>query len=299
VGLALARGEFVVVYDAEDRPHPKQLRAALSAFSEGGAKLACVQAPLVIDNARESWIASQFAAEYAIQFREVLPLLARMGAPLPLGGTSNHFRTSALQAAGGWDPYNVTEDAELGYRMVRTGKRIGVIGPPTYEEAPVRFRAWLKQRTRWIKGHMQTWLILMRDPIKSAREMGLGGFLAMQLVLGLGVLASLVHGPLFLVLLAAATTPFDLLGPADFTLALCGYASAAFCALSAAALSNDLRHARAALTMPFYWPLHSLAAYGAVWGLIFRPHHWAKTEHGVASQRETPRSTSPEPFPEF
>jgi cellulose synthase/poly-beta-1,6-N-acetylglucosamine synthase-like glycosyltransferase len=110
VGLMRARGEFVVVYDAEDRPHPQQLRAALAAFEDGGEELVCVQAPLSIDNADASWIARQFAAEYAIQFREMLPFLARLGLPLPLGGTSNHFRTDVLRAAGGWDPFNVSED---------------------------------------------------------------------------------------------------------------------------------------------------------------------------------------------
>lgn len=108
-GLARARGEFLVVYDAEDRPDPQQLRAALAAFEDGGDRLACVQAPLEIDNAEDSWIARQFAAEYAIQFREMLPMLARVGLPLPLGGSSNHFRTSVLRACGGWDPFNVRE----------------------------------------------------------------------------------------------------------------------------------------------------------------------------------------------
>jgi cellulose synthase/poly-beta-1,6-N-acetylglucosamine synthase-like glycosyltransferase len=108
-GLALARGEYLVVYDAEDRPHQQQLRAALAEFENGGERLACLQAPLEIDNAEDSWIARQFAAEYAIQFREMLPLLARLGLPLPLGGSSNHFRTAALKAVGGWDPFNVSE----------------------------------------------------------------------------------------------------------------------------------------------------------------------------------------------
>lgn len=112
-GLAQARGEFVTVYDAEDRPHPQQLRAALAAFEDGGDDLVCVQAPLSIDNADVSWIARQFAAEYAIQFREMLPFLARLGLPLPLGGTSNHFRTADLRASGGWDPYNVSEDRAI------------------------------------------------------------------------------------------------------------------------------------------------------------------------------------------
>ncbi|HWA00629.1 MAG TPA: glycosyltransferase [Caulobacterales bacterium] len=288
IGLARARGEFLAVFDAEDRPHPAQLRAAVAAFRAGGEALACVQAPLVIDNAAASWIARQFAAEYAIQFGEVLPLLARLRLPLPLGGTSNHFRTAALRQCGGWDPYNVTEDADLGYRLARHGCSMDVIAPPTWEEAPVTLSAWLKQRTRWIKGHVQTWLVLMRDPLGSAREMGWRAFLSMHLVLGGGVLASLLHAPLALALAYTLLAHVDLLGPADFILALCGYVVAVFAALTASALSGDLSHARAAPTMPFYWPLATLSATWALLDLVVRPHYWAKTRHGVSPRARFP-----------
>lgn len=167
----MARGEFVCVYDAEDRPHPLQLQASVLAFEDGGAALACVQAPLVIDNHAASWISRQFAAEYAIQFREILPMLARLNLPLALGGSSNHFRIEAVRAAGGWDPHNVTEDIDLGFRLARDGWRGGVIAPPTWEEAPIKLGAWLTQRTRWVKGHLHTWLVLMRNPFRTAREM--------------------------------------------------------------------------------------------------------------------------------
>ncbi len=285
-GLARARGEYVVVYDAEDRPHPRQLRAALAAFEDGGEKLGCVQAPLMADNEQASWIAGQFATEYAIQFGQILPLLARLGLPLPLGGSSNHFRTAALRATGGWDPYNVTEDADLGYRLARDGWRSDVIAPPTCEEAPISFGAWLNQRTRWLKGHMQTWLVLMRDPLRSVREMGLGAFASMQLVLAGGIAAAFVHGPLACILLVAALSPYDLLGPADFVLALFGYTVAVFSALSACAQTGNLNHARAAFTMPLYWPLASLAAFRALVELIVRPHHWAKTDHGLSPRTD-------------
>lgn len=292
VGLARARGVYITVFDAEDRPHPQQLRAALAAFESGGERLACVQAPLVIDNDEASWISRQFAAEYAIQFRELLPLLANLKLPLPLGGTSNHFRTDVLRTSGGWDAFNVTEDADLGYRLARDGYSSGVIAPPTWEEAPVTLRAWLDQRTRWIKGHMQTWLVLMRDPVRTAREMGLPAFAAMHLMLTSGLIAAFVHGPLALALIAAAILPYDLLSTADFVLALCGYCVSIFAALTACALSNSLSHARAALTMPFYWPLSSIAAYRALFALIFRPHHWSKTEHGLSLRR---RYSAPAP----
>lgn len=162
--LLQSDGAFVAVYDAEDAPHPQQLRAALDAFAAGGDRLGAVQSPLRVDNGETSWIASQFAAEYAIQFRGILPLLAHMNAPLPLGGAGNHFRREALMDAGGWDPFNVTEDADLGYRLARRGWRIGVIAQPVFEEGPATLPAWLRQRTRWIKGHLQTWLVLMRSP---------------------------------------------------------------------------------------------------------------------------------------
>jgi len=193
---------------------------------------------------------------------------------------------------------NVTEDADLGYRLARDGSRTGVIGPPTYEEAPITLGAWLNQRTRWIKGHMQTWLVLMRDPARTARQMGLAAFASMQLILAGGILASLVHLPLAFILLTAALSPYDLLRPIDFALAAAGYSVAMLAAFTACALSNSLSHARAAWSMPFYWPLSSIAAYRAVFELIFRPHHWSKTTHGVSRRTrpapvalETPRST--------
>ncbi|MBY0564253.1 MAG: glycosyltransferase [Hyphomonadaceae bacterium] len=286
IGLTRARGQFITVYDAEDRPHPQQLRAALAAFESGSPALACVQAPLAIDNADASWIARQFAAEYAIQFQEILPLLARLGVALPLGGSSNHFRTDTLRSVGGWDPYNVTEDADVGYRLARERMQIGVIAPPTYEEAPVRFGAWLNQRTRWIKGHLQTWLVLMRNPFRTAHEMGLRNFLAMQLILGGGLLAAFAHAPFACVVAISLLSPYDLLGPAGLLLASTGFCVAALAALTASALSGNFSHLRAALTMPFYWPLSSLAAVRAVFELLARPHHWSKTAHGVSARRD-------------
>lgn len=180
--------------------------------------------------------------------------------------------------------YNVTEDADLGYRLARDGYASAMIGPPTYEEAPVKFKAWLAQRARWIKGHIQTWLVLMRNPLRTAHEMGFAGFAMMQLVLGGGVAAAFVHGPLACILAIAALSPYDLLSPSAFALALAGYCVAVFSALTAVALSGNFSHARAALTMPFYWPLATLAALRAMFELAFRPHHWAKTAHGVSSR---------------
>lgn len=244
-----------------------------------------MQAPLLFDNGDACWLTSQFAAEYAIQFGEILPLLARLKLPLMLGGTSNHFRTHALTGAGGWDPHNVTEDADIGYRLAREGWRMGMIAPPTWEEAPATLPAWLKQRARWIKGHMQTWAVLMREPRRTMREMGLWPFLSMQLVLGGGILAAFAHGPLQALLVWAALDAGVAFAPALWALGLGGYVVAIYNIAAAAWLQRDWRMGLAALTMPLYWPLASIAAIMALASFTFRPHFWAKTEHGL-----TPRA---------
>jgi cellulose synthase/poly-beta-1,6-N-acetylglucosamine synthase-like glycosyltransferase len=216
-------------------------------------------------------------------------LLARVRAPLPLGGAGNHFRRAALEDAGAWDPFNVTEDADLGYRLARRGWRIDVVASPTWEEAPAQLGPWLRQRTRWIKGHLQTWLVLMRNPAATARDLGLRGFFWMQLVLGGGLAAALAHLPLLLWLAAAGIFPsVARIGPADWVLVISGYAASALAALFAAALERNARLALSALTMPFYWPLATLAALSALVEIVVRPHYWAKTDHGLTA-RDTPR----------
>lgn len=149
--LQMAGGEFVALYDAEDDPHPMQLVEAWLRFRDGGPELAAVQAPLEISN-RSGFIARMFAFEYAGLFRGVLPWLSLRRLMLPLGGTSNHFRRNVLEEVGGWDPYNVTEDADLGMRLARFGYRTEVISCPTLEPAPRHLKVWLPQRTRWFKG---------------------------------------------------------------------------------------------------------------------------------------------------
>lgn len=200
--LAFARGEIVAVYDAEDQPDPAQLRAAYAVFAgSGGKQIACVQARLAIDNAADSWITRQFAAEYAGHFDLLLPMLAQLDLPFPLGGTSNHFRLAALEGVDGWDPFNVTEDADLGVRLARAGWRTAVIGSTTEEEAPAGFGTWLRQRTRWYKGWFQTALVHGRHPRAFCRELGAKRAAALSLLIGGSLVAALVH-PFFVGALA-------------------------------------------------------------------------------------------------
>jgi len=281
-GLATAHGKFVTIYDAEDRPHPQQLKAAVSAFRREGSQTACVQAPLRAHNAGESWLAGQWALEYDIQFGLLLPALARGRWPIPLGGTSNHFRRSAILEAGGWDAWNVTEDADLGLRFARNGWRVGVIAPPTLEEAPERLGIWAPQRSRWIKGFLQTWLVLMRAPAQVTREMGWRNFAGMQLTLGGAILSAILAGPMAIWLIACIFLPGLSLGAPDLALLLSGYAVNAAAALAAPGKFSP-RRLITILTLPLYWPLLTLGAARGIYGLVKTPHFWAKTPHGLTA----------------
>ena len=289
--LAQARGEFVVIYDAEDAPHPAQLREAAARFAQGPADLACLQAPLRVRLDRhKGFVQRQFALEYAALFEVVLPALARWGVPFPLGGTSNHFRRTALDMAGGWDAYNVTEDADIGLRLAARGARVGVLSLPTWETPP-DLDAWLPQRARWVKGYMQTWGVQMRTPLAG----GWRRFAALQGVLGYAILSALLHGPLMMVVAACALVSLSgLPGPirpppvagADLALLVAGMAAALFLMAEGARRAGGRMTLADAVRAPFYWPLQSLAAAFAVHQLVVRPFHWDKTRHHVAAVAE-------------
>ncbi|MFG1422428.1 glycosyltransferase [Roseixanthobacter liquoris] len=292
--LPFARGQFLVVYDAEDIPEPGQLRAALAAFQKGGPRLACVQARLAIDNGGDSWISRQFALEYAAQFDVILPAVAAFGLPLPLGGTSNHFRRSVLEGVGAWDPFNVTEDADLGLRLARKGWRTEVIASTTLEEAPAHVRTWLRQRTRWMKGWAQTLLVHGRDPRRLLRELGAGQTAGASLLLAFPFVAALLHPLCVAVLgwdLARGALGGTVSGLSDllisalsYTNLAFGYGGAAVLALCGARRRGLLRSLWVLPLLPLYWLMLSLATLLALAELIRAPHQWNKTEHGLSTR---------------
>jgi cellulose synthase/poly-beta-1,6-N-acetylglucosamine synthase-like glycosyltransferase len=296
--LAFARGDFLVVFDAEDDPEPGQLKQALAAFDAGGPELGCLQASLGIDNYGDGWLARQFAIEYSAQFDCLLPALEKLGLPMPLGGTSNHFRREALADCGAWDPHNVTEDADLGIRLARRGWRTGSLASTTWEEAPAGLTAWLRQRTRWLKGWMQTYAVHTRSPRALHRDLGWRGAFAVHVLLGGLVLSTLVH-PLFYVLLAAEFLSGSVLGKPDSlmgagfwhlsiaNLAL-GFSLAMLTGLIAVRRRGMSALIPTILSMPLYWLLISAAAYRAAWQLARDPFRWEKTEHGLARTRTRP-----------
>ena len=285
--LPLARGQYLVVYDAEDVPDPGQLRLAASRFA-ADPRVACLQAELVPENASENALTSLFAGEYAGLFGRLLPALARWRLPVPLGGTSNHFRTEVLREIGGWDAFNVTEDADLGVRLARRGLRAEMIASRTLEEAPLTMRAWMAQRTRWMKGWMQTFIVHNRAPRRFLREAGWRGLLGFEVLVGGMILASLLHTLFVASLLLRLGTegvvglvPNDVWDWAAVAILLSGYGGAFAIQVS------GLIHQRAwhllpiQIILPFYWLLHTVAAVRAAVELIRRPVYWAKTTHGV------------------
>ena len=294
--LQAARGELVAVYDAEDAPHAGQLRAAAEAFAADPA-LGVVQAPLGWYNAQDNWLTRQFALEYAAQFHTLLPLYRRMGWPIPLGGTSNVFRRGALEACGGWDAFNVTEDADLGFRLAAHGWRAGLIEPGTLEEAPVTRAAWTGQRSRWLKGHLITWLVQMRQARRLCDAAGPGALACLTLTMLANVLSALLF-PVGLLMIAGAL----ILACTGWTGGLPG-AVAGLMALACAAACARTGALRAGLkplwrdlaALPVYWLLQAPAMIRALRELPARPYLWVKTRHGVsAARREGPDDHHPD-----
>lgn len=288
--LRAARGEYLVIYDAEDRPHPGQLHEAYGRFRDGPDDLACLQAPLNISNAGASWISAIFALEYAALFRILLPLLASFRLPMPLGGTSNHFRTAILKASGGWDPFNVTEDADLGFRLHRLGYHCGVLRLPTLEDAPSKWRVWHAQRSRWFKGWLQTLMVHFRKPVTLSAEIGAVGLLALFLTSG-GMLFSAIAHPLILIFVVQAgwliakygyeaPDPWQMgLFVIDLTNIIGSYALFSLLGRKAMSKAERQQLGKPWLKVPLYWLMLSLAAWQAAFEIRKNPFLWRKTPH--------------------
>jgi len=285
--LTFARGELVTVYDAEDRPEPLQLRKAVAMFLSAPRDVICLQARLNYYNWHERLLSKFFAIEYANLFDVMLPGLQALRIPIPLGGTSSHIHLKRLSELGEWDPYNVTEDADLGMRLAFKGYKTQMLNSVTLEEAPLSINPWIKQRSRWIKGYMQTWLVYMRSPLTLWYSLSTRGFWGFQFFIG---------GPCFVFLLAPLMWVISGLWIADmlpveavpqwlihFSMLMLAYGILCHLAFARRAVTQWQWKGMglATICFPFYWLLHSVASVRALWQLVFRPHHWDKTRHGL------------------
>ncbi len=295
IGLALARGEYLVIYDAEDRPEADQLKKAVAAFRRMPPEVVCLQSRLNFYNPRQNLLTRWFSAEYSAWFDLSLPGLSALGAVIPLGGTSNHFITRTLREMQGWDAYNVTEDCDLGVRIYRLGWKSRMLRTTTWEEACSSLPFWIKQRTRWLKGYIQTYLVHMRRPFRLLRELGWRNFLHFQLLTG-GSIVTFLMNPLFWVLaliwflfrIDVLTELFPL--PIFALGALCLFAgNFVFTYLNAIGCYRRERYdlVKYALLSPLYWVLMSVSAWRAFIQFFANPFYWEKTKHGLFKGQET------------
>ena len=288
VALDRLRGEYAVIFDAEDAPAHDQLKRALVMFHGGPSNLACVQARLNYYNRNENTLTQMFALEYSSLFRLLLPALERLGLPIPLGGTSNHLKTAALKAVGGWDAFNVTEDADLGIRLAYLGYCTRTLPSLTLEESPITIKAWMMQRTRWIKGYLQTWLVYTRDTKRLKERLGTHGYYGFQFFIGAPALTFLLAPFFWAACVLSLTGAFGAALPMWMQL-LCavsflgGVLSHWLFAKKAMEIEGWRGMRRAFCLYPFYWLLHSFAAARALWQLVTAPHYWEKTVHGVST----------------
>ena len=285
--LDFCDGDIVGIWDAEDAPDPDQITRMAEAFARSPPDVVCLQGVLDYYNSRQNWLARCFTIEYAAWFRLILPGMARLGLAIPLGGTTLYFRRRVLEELGGWDAHNVTEDADLGFRLARHGYRTEVLTTTTGEEANCRLWPWIRQRSRWLKGYMVTYLVHMRHPLGFYRQMGPLRFWGFQAHF-VTALSQFFLAPFlwsFWLVLFGLPHPLDPLLPRE---ALVGLGLTFLMVevitvlINATAVTGRAhRHLLPWVpTLHFYYPLGAIAAYKALYELILVPFYWDKTQHG-------------------
>ncbi|MEM1409412.1 MAG: glycosyltransferase family 2 protein, partial [Pseudomonadota bacterium] len=283
-GLARSFGSIVGIYDAEDRPEREQL-AVIARVMQADPRIQCVQAYLNYHNREETFITRMFALEYSLHFDYVLPGLLKLGLPIPLGGTSNFIRRPMLEKLGGWDAHNVTEDADLGLRLAEAGGRMAMASSTTYEEATEGPGPWIKQRSRWLKGYLQTWLVHTRRPMSLRTSIVLHGMLGAVVLNALAIpVTTLMFAAWWLTEWALVEAIFGgmLKFPSYFLLVGGNFIHAWLLAMAPLrrgwfGLSTEV------FLLPLYWVLQSAAAYRALFGLMRNPSYWSKTDHSAGA----------------
>ncbi|GAA6200548.1 glycosyltransferase family 2 protein [Aquicoccus sp. SU-CL01552] len=287
--LDFCRGALIGVWDAEDAPQPDQIERVVARFAEVPPEVACIQGILDFYNPRTNWRARCFTIEYAGWFRVILPGLARLGLVVPLGGTTHFFRRRALEELGGWDAHNVTEDADLGVRLYRGGYRTEMLDTVTFEEATFRPWPWVRQRSRWLKGFMVTYLVHMRSPRRLWADLGAGRFLGIQAFF-LGTLGQFLLAPLiwsFWMLALGLPHPIGPLVPhsvlsAGITLSVSAEMLSMGIGMAAVARPERRFLLGWVPTLAAYYLLGIIAIYKAMYELFLKPFYWDKTRHGRA-----------------
>ena len=305
LGLAMARGEYLVIYDAEDKPDPDQLKKAVLGFRQVPEKVICLQAKLNFYNRRQNLLTRLFTTEYSMWFDLFLPGLSSLRGPIPLGGTSNHFRTKPLRDLMGWDPFNVTEDCDLGLRVALSGYETMMLDTTTWEEACSDAGYWVRQRSRWTKGYIQTFLVATRHPLAMVRRLGILGTLGFFFMVGgtpLCLLINPVYWALTLGWFIFRMESLALLFP--FPIILWGLVCLfvgnfvfIYAALIAAYRRGYYDLVKYGLLAPGYWLMMSVGGWKGFLQIIYKPSYWEKTKHGfdIAAGEEPAAVEEPKP----
>lgn len=288
IGLSRATGDYLVIYDAEDRPEPDQLKKAVIAFRQSKENVVCIQAKLNFYNREHNLLTKWFTGEYSTWFDLYLPGLGRCDAPIPLGGTSNHFHLPTLIELGGWDCYNVAEDCDLGVRLYKHGYRTRMLDSTTWEEACGSFGFWIRQRSRWIKGYIQTFFVHTRRPFSSIWRLGPRRYAHFLMLTG-GMFFAYMINPFYWALTLLWVIYRTELGayfpPAVFIMGfLCLFAgnfAFIYTGMLGCCRRGYYHLVKYALLVPPYWAMMSIAAWKAAWQLVTKPHYWEKTKHGL------------------
>ena len=291
--LQFARGSLSVIYDAEDRPDPYQLKKVFATFLDQKLDNLCVQAKLNYYNSRQNMLTRFFTMEYSFWFDALLPGLQKWKIPIPLGGTSNHFLTEALKKIGMWDPYNVTEDADLGWRLARLGYTTSMVDSYTFEEANSQIWNWIKQRTRWQKGFLMTLLVHIRTPKRMWKELGPWGFFSSIILFTTNFFLPVINPLLWAFFLLSYLPRIAGLELFSFglphwleTVGLANliFGNGVYILTHAVGILKIKKYHLLPLTIfiPFYWFLISFASFRAIWQILNKdPYHWEKTTHGL------------------
>jgi cellulose synthase/poly-beta-1,6-N-acetylglucosamine synthase-like glycosyltransferase len=297
------KGEFMVIYDAEIIPDPDQLKKAILAFRDH-PDVACLQVQLDHYNAYENWVTKLFNAEFSFYYDLFLPGLQKLGIPLPLSGHSSLYRTEAIRQMGAWDPYNVTEDCMLGMQLYRSGYKTEILQARSLEESTNSASTWVGQRTRWIKGFIQTTLVLMRNPLRFKRELGSWWrFFGFLLVVPGSVFVNILNLFYWVLLIAWIATKNHLI-QAFFPGAILYVSVFSFIAgnflFTYLNLIGSFRRQRYdivkySLLSPAYWLMLAYATVKASIEIFTKPHHWSKTKHGTHLTTATPGTTKDVP----
>ncbi len=285
--MTYATGEYAVIYDAEDRPDPDQLLIAVQTFKTLPKEYVCLQAKLNFYNADENLLTKFFSIEYSVWFDYLLRGLSALDLPVPLGGTSNHFKVNILRSIGMWDAYNVTEDADLGIRLYMEGYKVHIIDSVTLEESPIDISIWLGQRSRWIKGFIQTFCVFLNQKL-SHSKMQFDQVVSIYIFVGLSSYSFCCLPWLLFAVLTNSSPLIKYLWLANAIFASCYIYSSAFYIIlkvRGSIMKLTWLDLAAIALFPCYFILHSIASYRAIWEAITNPFKWNKTRHGVSNAK--------------